>query len=95
MSEQPMQTPAESPAPTSRRIARPKLIERWLEVVSAIMLGAVAVATAWSGYQGARWGGVQTIKYSEATAKRSGVHARWGRLRDKIGCSTSACSTNG
>ena len=34
------------------------------------MLGVVAVATAWSGYQGARWGGLQTMKYSQATAKR-------------------------
>ena len=34
------------------------------------MLGVVAVATAWSGYQGARWGGLQTMKYSEATARR-------------------------
>ena len=51
-------------------MTRQKLIERWLEVIAAIMLGVVAVATAWSGYQGARWGGVQTIKYSQATAKR-------------------------
>jgi len=42
-----------------------------LEVVAAIMLGAVAVATAWSGYQGTRWSGVQTIKYTEAAAKRT------------------------
>jgi hypothetical protein len=68
MSDQPTQAPAELPAP--RKITRQQLIERWLEVISAIMLGVVAVATAWSGYQGARWGGVQTSKYSEATARR-------------------------
>ena len=68
MSDQLAQAPAELPAP--RKITRPQLIERWLEVIAAIMLGVVAVSTAWSGYQGARWGGVQTIKYSEATARR-------------------------
>ena len=70
MSEKTGQTPAETPAPTPTSITRRKVIERWLEVIAAIMLGVVAVATAWSGYQGARWGGVQTIKYSQATAKR-------------------------
>ena len=70
MSDKFSQVPAETAAPTPKRMTRQKLIERWLEVVAAIMLGVVAVATAWSGYQGARWGGVQTIKYSQATAKR-------------------------
>jgi len=70
MSDTSSQVPAETPAPTPKRMTRQKLIERWLEVAAAIMLGVVAVATAWSGYQGARWGGVQTIKYSQATAKR-------------------------
>lgn len=64
-----------------------KLTERWLEVIAALMLGVVAVATAWSGYQGARWGGVQTIKYSAATAKRvestrAGTFAGQDRLFD-------------
>jgi hypothetical protein len=70
MSAQPMQASAESSAPAPKKVTRPKLTERWLEVISAVMLGLVAVATAWSGYQGARWGGVQTMKYSQATAKR-------------------------
>ena len=65
-----MQAFAESSAPAPKTITRQKLTERWLEVISAIMLGLVAVATAWSGYQGARWGGLQTMKYSQATAKR-------------------------
>jgi hypothetical protein len=30
----------------------------------------VAVATAWSGYQAARWGGVQSTKYAQASALR-------------------------
>ena len=43
---------------------------RWFEVVTAIMLGMVAVATAWSGYQAARWGGVQSTAYAQASALR-------------------------
>ena len=70
MSDKSSQVSAETAAPTPKRMTRQKVTERWLEVVAAIMLGVVAVATAWSGYQGARWGGVQTIKYSQATAKR-------------------------
>jgi hypothetical protein len=70
MSEQTVHAPVETSAPAPKTITRQKLTERWLEVISAIMLGLVAVATAWSGYQGARWGGLQTMKYSQATAKR-------------------------
>ena len=51
-------------------LTRPQRIERWFEVVSAIMLGVVAIATAWSGYQAARWGGVQSTLYAKAGALR-------------------------
>jgi hypothetical protein len=40
-------------------ITRRERSERWFEVAAGIVLAAVAVATAWSGYQAARWGGVQ------------------------------------
>lgn len=50
--------------------SRAELVERWTEIVSAILLGLVTIATAWSGYQSARWGGVQSTKYSEASAMR-------------------------
>jgi hypothetical protein len=46
-------------------------IERWTETLTAIMLGVVAIATAWSGYQSARWGGVQASKTAEAGALRT------------------------
>ena len=51
-------------------LSRKKLIDRWFEVVTAIMLGVVAVATAWSGYQATRWSGQQAAHYSEANAQR-------------------------
>jgi hypothetical protein len=50
--------------------SRAELINRWTEIVSAVLLGLVTIATAWSGYQSARWGGVQSTKYSEASALR-------------------------
>ncbi len=34
------------------------------------MLGVVAAATAWSGYQAAHWGGVQSTLYAKAGALR-------------------------
>ncbi len=51
-------------------LTRQQRIERWFEVVTAIMLGVVAIATAWSGYQSARWAGVQSTKYAQASALR-------------------------
>ncbi len=51
-------------------LTRQQRTERWFEVVTAIMLGVVAVATAWSGYQSARWAGVQSTRYAQASALR-------------------------
>jgi hypothetical protein len=47
-----------------------KLIVRWFEVITAIMLGVVAIATAWSGFQAARWDGEQAAKYVQASDLR-------------------------
>lgn len=41
-----------------------------LEVVEAIVLAMVAIATAWSGYQAARWGGAQTELYGKSSKLR-------------------------
>jgi hypothetical protein len=51
-------------------LTRQQRTERWFEVVTAIMLGAVAVATAWSGYQATRWAGEQSTRYAQASALR-------------------------
>ena len=51
-------------------LSRQKLTDRWFEVVTAIMLGVVAIATAWSGYQATRWAGEQSTKYAQASALR-------------------------
>jgi len=42
--------------------------EEWLEILEAVVLAAVAVLTAWSGYQAARWDAKSTASYARATA---------------------------
>lgn len=44
--------------------------ERWLELVSTVLIAVAAVATAWSGYQSTRWSGEQAIAFSRANASR-------------------------
>jgi hypothetical protein len=40
----------------------------WLEVAEAVVLAAVAVLTAWSGYQAARWDARSAQSYAQASA---------------------------
>lgn len=44
--------------------------ERILEIGEAILLACVAIATAWSGYQSARWDGRSAERYAEASKFR-------------------------
>ena len=44
--------------------------ERRVEILEAVVLAFVAVATAWSGYQAARWDGRQAELYAMASAIR-------------------------
>jgi len=60
---------AEQPAPRAEkapRISRDHLFE----IVAAIVLGVATVAAAWSGYQAALWGGVQSADYVRASGYR-------------------------
>jgi hypothetical protein len=41
------------------------------EVIATFVLALATVATAWSGYQAARWGGEQSTSYSQAGALRT------------------------
>lgn len=43
---------------------------RHLELMATVLLAVAAVATAWSSYQSARWGGVQAVDFSRASADR-------------------------
>src|SRR6476646_6228632 len=44
--------------------------ERLVEILEACVLAGVAVATAWSGYQAARWDGRQAELYAMASTQR-------------------------
>lgn len=44
--------------------------EQALEIVATVLIAVAAVATAWSGYQSARWSGEQAKAYSRANAAR-------------------------
>jgi hypothetical protein len=47
--------------------------EEALEIVEALVLALVAIATAWSGYQAARWDGQRAQLYAESNKLRVGV----------------------
>jgi hypothetical protein len=52
----------------------PTRFDRWeplAEVLVTFALALATVATAWSGYQAARWGGEQSTSYSQAGAMRT------------------------
>ena len=69
---------SESPrAGTSRR-------ERILELGAVLLLSVTTVATAWSGYQAARWSGDQSEQFAKASATRIKAQSettRAGQLR--------------
>src|SRR5258708_18387958 len=41
-----------------------------IEIIEAVILALVAVATAWSGYQAAKWAGNRAEQYAEASRVR-------------------------
>ncbi|MGZ3644996.1 MAG: hypothetical protein ACXVCM_14245 [Ktedonobacteraceae bacterium] len=51
-----------------RLLYRQKRAERRFKVITAIMLSIVAVTTAWSGYQAARWCAVHQVCSSERSS---------------------------
>jgi len=63
----------ETTVATTPFIDLPERYDRWepiAEVIVTIVLAFATLATAWSGYQAARWGGVQSAKFSQASALR-------------------------
>ncbi len=52
------------------RAIRKTIGEQWSEILSATLLAVVAIGTAWSGFQSAQWGGIQSIKFSRASSLR-------------------------
>jgi hypothetical protein len=65
--------------PLTMQITRQERSERWFEMATGTVLAVVAVATAWSGYQAARWGGVLSERYSQCEAGRINPRVDAGR----------------
>jgi hypothetical protein len=55
---------------TERAESRPSSEHRILEILEAVVLAVVAIATAWSGYQAALWTGHQSELYGQASKLR-------------------------
>ena len=45
--------------------------ERGLEIVAALLLSLATLGIAWSGYQAAKWSGIQARRYTQASTARS------------------------
>jgi len=63
-------------SPRASRSGSPTWAQRfdrsdWIELFAAVLLALATVVVAWSAYQATRWGGVQTVAFSEATAARA------------------------
>ena len=45
--------------------------ERWFEMAAVLLLSLATVGIAWSGYQAARWSGIQARSYAQASTARA------------------------
>jgi hypothetical protein len=51
--------------------------EKTVEILEAVLLAIVAIATAWSGYQAAKWDGENAREYAIATKDRAVANRAW------------------
>src|SRR5437879_4584149 len=51
--------------------------EKILEIFEAVLLATVAIATAWSGYQAARWDGANARYYGLSSKYRAEANRAW------------------
>ena len=68
-------TQASAPSSPNRR--------PWLDIVALIVLSAVAVVTAWCGFQSSKWGGEMSIAFSQAGAARVQASDAASAVRDQ------------
>ncbi|MGZ3496135.1 MAG: hypothetical protein ACXWNK_17255 [Vulcanimicrobiaceae bacterium] len=59
--------------------ARADRVDRIVDIVTVILISLATVASAWCGYQAARWGELQTLNYSRANAARVEASIAAGR----------------
>jgi hypothetical protein len=64
-----MLTVMSRPEATDERVS-----DRWLDIVTTVLLTLATVATAWAAYQSREWTGEQSQGYSRATASRIAVN---------------------
>ncbi len=80
------ETPATQPPPPdpdTRARKRSKKRQRSLiDVVGVFMLSAVAIITAWCGFEASKWGGEMSIAFSQASSARVQATNADGRSRD-------------
>src|SRR5271157_1675369 len=62
--------PAHQPSESESSARRHHRWEEAIEIAEVIVLAVVAVATAFSGFQAAKWDGRQTLLYGRATSDR-------------------------
>jgi hypothetical protein len=60
-----------APHELSERGASTTSRERWLEIAAALLLSLATLGIAWSGYQAAKWSGLQARRYTQASTARS------------------------
>ena len=58
--------------PAEELLSRPEVTERerWTEILSAVLMSAAVVGSAFSAWQAALWGGVQSTRWAEASNTR-------------------------
>jgi hypothetical protein len=62
--------PPVSPRPNQLTPPRRHHRNRWLEIITVVMLGTAAVGTSWSGYQAAGWDRAAATQFARANALR-------------------------
>lgn len=45
-------------------------VENWIEIATVVLLSIAVLSTAYCAWQSTRWGGLQTLRYAEATTAR-------------------------
>lgn len=56
---------------TSDGDARQTAWRSWLDIAATVVLALATILTAWSAFQSAKWSGMQTVAFSEASAART------------------------
>src|SRR3954465_9231446 len=74
-----------TPEELSRSSTEPPGAERLYELVAAVLLSLATLGIAWSGYQAAKWSGMQSRRYAQAsTARAEANRARGTASQDRL-----------